>query len=148
MKARTLATVLVIAASVAKADLDIDRLVNAIGEVESGMDHSAVGDRARALGAWQMHSAAWADSNTWRKARGLKTYTRSNWRNPVVSRSMAKSYVEFIVARLSGYGRPITPETVYLAYTVGVTAYLRDGIEAASSAKVDASNRVGNIYRK
>jgi hypothetical protein len=61
---------------------------------------------------------------------------------------MAKSYVEFIAARLSGYGRPVTPETVYLAYTVGVTAYIRNGIEAASAQKVDASKRVGNIYRK
>jgi len=53
-----------------------------------------------------------------------------------------------IAARLSKFGHRVTPETIYLAYTVGITAYLRDGIEAASPAKVEASNRVGNLYRR
>jgi len=148
MSTKVIAAAVTMFAASVRADIDLDKLTTAVGMVESGMDHAAVGDRARALGAWQMHSAAWQDANTWRKAKGLKPYARSNWRNPVISRTMAKTYLEFIAARLSKYGRPVTPETVYLAYTVGVTAYLRDGIEAASAAKVEASNRVGNLYRR
>ena len=147
MTAKAIAATVALMAATVKG-VDMDKLTTAVGQIESGMDHAAVGDNARALGAWQMHSAAWHDANTWRKAKGLKPYARSNWRNPVISRTMAKSYLEFIAARLSKYGHRVTPETIYLAYTVGITAYLRDGIEAASPAKVEASNRVGNLYRR
>ena len=147
MTAKAIAAAVALMAATVKG-VDIDKLTTAVAHVESGMDHAAVGDNARALGAWQMHASAWQDANTWRKAKGLKTYSRSNWRNPVISRTMAKAYLEFIAARLSKYGHVVTPETIYLAYTVGITAYLRDGIEAASPEKVDASKRVGNLYRR
>lgn len=40
---------------------DIDRLLDAIAQVESGNDSDAIGDRGRAIGMYQIHRRYWRD---------------------------------------------------------------------------------------
>jgi len=41
--------------------IDWNTLVNAVGQVESGMLHRAIGDGGASRGAWQITRAAWQD---------------------------------------------------------------------------------------
>jgi hypothetical protein len=51
-----------LAAEAPEADFDeLERLLDAIAEVESGNDSKAVGDEGRAIGMYQLHRGYWRD---------------------------------------------------------------------------------------
>ena len=56
-----------------RAALAHHQLVVAVGNVESGMNHNALGDQRRARGAWQMWALAWIDGNGQLKKEGRQT---------------------------------------------------------------------------
>lgn len=124
-------------------------LTNAIGAVESGMDYAAVGDAGKALGAWQVHAAAWVTANQWRERNSLPKISRKAWRVPDNQRGIAVAYITWCRERLiaEGISNP-SPEQVYLAYSMGYSAAKAIGhsLVTAPKAKADAAERVGNIY--
>jgi len=132
-----------------KAELLI--LTNAIGAVESGMNYAAVGDAGKAVGAWQVHVAAWITANQWRERHGLPKISRKEWRVPENQRGIALAYVTWCKERLvdDGILKP-TPEQIYLAFTMGFSGAKSVGhsLVTAPKAKADAAERVGNIYRE
>ena len=81
-----------------------ERLLLAIGIAESHMNHLAVGDGGRALGAYQMHPEAWEDANAHLTAQGKLTHHRAAWRDSGVQKYMASAYLEVIRTRLRSYG--------------------------------------------
>jgi hypothetical protein len=95
-------------------------VLEAIGQVESGGDYTAVGDGGRALGRYQMHPAAWQDANEYRVAHGLPAYPRSKWREPSVQEGVAKAFLAVLEARLGldGYQHP-TPGLLALCWHRG-----------------------------
>lgn len=125
-------------------------LTNAIGAVESGMNYAAVGDGGKAVGAWQVHVAAWITANQWREKQGMPKVSRKEWRVPENQRAIAVAYVSWCRERLvdDGILNP-TPEQIYLAYSMGYSAAKAIGhsLVTAPRAKADAAERVGNIYR-
>lgn len=125
-------------------------LTNAIGAVESGMNYAAVGDGGKAVGAWQVHVAAWITANQWREKQGMPKVSRKEWRVPENQRAIAVAYVSWCRERLvdDGILNP-TPEQIYLAYSMGYSAAKAIGhsLVTAPKAKADAAERVGNIYR-
>ena len=126
-------------------------LTNAIGAVESGMNYAAVGDAGKALGAWQVHVAAWITANQWRIKQGLPSISRKEWRVPDNQRNIAVAYVTWCRDRLvdDGIANP-SPEQIYLAFTMGYSGAKAVGhsLVNAPKAKADAAERVGNIYRE
>jgi hypothetical protein len=124
-------------------------LVEAVGQVESGMNHFAVGDSGDALGAWQMHPAAWIDGNRQLKKEGQAMHPRGAYANPKASRSVASAYLRLCGARLreAGIKNP-SPQQYYLCFTMGYQAYKEAGFDPARCPKykVDAAIRVGHIF--
>tara|TARA_R100000808_G_scaffold6651_1_gene19585 strand:- start:2838 stop:3434 length:597 start_codon:yes stop_codon:yes gene_type:complete len=104
-------------------------LLDAIGRVESGLNHAAVGDGGAARGAWQMHRAAFEDASQWRKARGLEVWDYSKVHHPVVGRAYAYSYLAILDSRLKGVmgDREPTAADLYCAWNLGVRGYQRRG---------------------
>lgn len=125
--------------------------VNAVGTVESGLDYNAVGDRGAAVGAWQMHTVAWITANQWRKANEMPTLSRAQWKNQIVQRAMAMSYLSWCKEQLvkEGIAKP-THEQVYMMFAWGYTNFKEAGfdMDKAPAKKRDAAERVGNIYRE
>jgi hypothetical protein len=125
-------------------------LTNAIAQIESGCDYKAVGDKGAAVGAWQMHYAAWITANQWRKANGLTTIPRKAWQVPANQREVAIAYVSWCREKLIAAGvKDPTPEQIYIAYAWGMGNLSDVGMDFAKapSAKRNAAERVGNIYR-
>ena len=131
--------------------LDLDRLTEAVGQVETGMRHDAVGDYMSARGAWQMHQGAWKEAS----ARVDKSIARESWFfgavNPAVSRAYAKAYLSILADKLRTlYRRDPTPAEVYAAYRRGYGEFSRQGgdLSSLSRSVLDSCRRVENIYRK
>jgi hypothetical protein len=124
-------------------------LVQAVGDVESGMNHYAVGDGGSAVGAWQMHPGAWVDGNRQLKKEGQKMYPRGDYMNPKASRSVASAYLRLCGARLreAGISNP-SPQQYYLCFAMGFQAFKEAGFDPARCPKykVDAAIRVGHIF--
>lgn len=126
--------------------LDIDRLVDSIGQIESGMNHQAVGDGGAARGAWQLHKAAWADSG---KRLGLKF----NWayaHDATIGRKYAKAYVEIVVESLKKrLGRDPVPQEVYAAWRLGIGGFFsRGGYEGIPKSVKSSCERLANLYNR
>ena len=129
-------------ASLQASQVDDRRLLHAIGQVESGMVRSAVGDRGASLGCYQQGAAAWIDASRQLRSEGLPSYARSMWRSPVAQDTMALAYLRWIRSRLvaSGYQRP-TIEQIAVCWNRGTTNALRCGLPLTDYAK-----RVRTIY--
>jgi len=132
-----------------KAELVV--LVNCVGSVESGMDYAAVGDGGKAVGAWQMHVAAWITANQWRAGQGMPTVKRSGWQDKNAQRMMALSYLSWCKEQLEkgGVSNP-TPEQMYVCWGWGIGNFREAGFDVskAPAKKRDAAERVGNLYRE
>ena len=126
----------------------IDAVIPAVGMVESGMDHRAVGDSGRALGAWQVWSCAWATANEWRVKHRMTPVSRWRWRDPAAQRDIAFALLSWHRERLieNGVLRP-TVQQLYLSYAMGHAAFKRIGYNPllAPAAKRDAALRVQNL---
>jgi hypothetical protein len=123
--------------------------VNCVAAVESGHNYEAIGDKGAALGAWQMHTVAWITGNQWRKANDLPTLSRAQWKNPVVQRAMAMSYLSWCKEELvkAGKVKP-THQEIYMMFAWGFSNFKDAGfdIEKAPKAKREAAERVNNIF--
>lgn len=121
-----------------------DRVLEAIAQVESRGDPTAVGDGGRAVGAYQMHPAAWRDANAYRVAQGSPAYPRNRWREPRVQDGVAKAFLAVLEARLGrdGYQHP-TPGLLALCWHRGYA-----GAKARGFRLDDYSRRVETLTRK
>jgi len=130
-----------------KAELVV--LVNCVGQIESGMNHAAVGDGGKAVGAWQMHVAAWITANQWRKTKDMPTLKHSNWPDKNVQRMMALSYLSWCKEQLekAGFANP-TAEQIYMAYGWGFANFKDSGFDLskAPAHKQDAAKRCQNLF--
>lgn len=119
-----------------------EMLLMAIGIVESRLDHFAVGDGGRALGAYQMHPEAWQDANALLKSQGRRTYKRNAWRDSAVQKHMASAYLEVIRTRLRGAGYPYPTDAQLAAcWNLGPGGAIRNGLPLTDYAKRVASIR-------
>ena len=147
----TLAATLAAMNPVERDHAELVILTNSIAAVESGMNYAARGDSGKAVGAWQMHPAAWITANQWLAKHNLPTVPRREWRVPDNQRATALAYVKWCHQniRADGIDRP-SPEQIYLAFSMGYSAAKAAGhsLVNAPKAKADAAERVGNIYRE
>lgn len=108
---------------------DDTRLLAAIKVVESNGNPNAVGDSGAALGAYQMHDAAWNDANRLLASRGKPTYPRPKWRSPEAQEAVARAYLEVIRRQLSARGvtNP-SPAQLALCWNCGTAGALKRGL--------------------
>jgi Destabilase len=73
----------------ASGQSDIDRLLDAIASVESNANPRAVGDRGRALGAFQIHKRYWRDGT---RFLGV-SWSYDLARDPAKARQVVRAYL-------------------------------------------------------
>jgi hypothetical protein len=112
------------------------QILKAIGMVESRMNRGAIGDAGLALGAYQMHRAAWIDANAQLVSEGRRAHSRSFWRVAKVQDEVALAYLRVIRKRfrMAGLGEP-TPAMIAACWNKGFSGAMK----APSSANRYAS---------
>ena len=122
---------------------DDRRLLEAIGQVESGMNRNARGDNGLARGAYQLHASAWSDANLLLEMEGHYSYSFGQWRDATAQDMTALAYLRVIRSRLASLGIPTpTPEVIALCWNRGVL-----GAHRLNFAPNDYAIRVANLYR-
>lgn len=124
--------------------LNVDKLVDSIGQIESGMDHQAVGDRGAARGAWQLHREAWIDAGKRLKLKFPWPYAH----DASIGRKYARAYAELVIEQLQRkLERDPTVQEVYAAWRLGVGGFFKRGGYAGVSKSIKAScERLANVY--
>lgn len=127
MKSTILSAVVLLSMPGGVRAVEWKEVVHAIGEVESRMLHSSIGDGGASRGAWQICRAAWSDVSKDRKSKRLTVYPwKEGAHNPSVAFAYAKDLLAILNRRLShDLGRPPTVKELYAAYNLGL-----DGFEA------------------
>jgi hypothetical protein len=102
-----------------------DEFLKAVRVVESGDGVYTVGDNGESLGAFQLSEAAWLDVNSWRKARGLKTYNYDpTVFHSYISRVYASNYITILHDELTRkLHRNPTHAELYAAYNLGLKSF-------------------------
>lgn len=120
---RSITTIIIFASAILHAD--DSKLLRAISSVESNHDFKAIGDNGKALGAWQMHAAAWDEANRLIVSRGGPYTPRSKWRDGEAQRRIAEAYMQLIRQRLAkaGVANP-TDAQLALCWNCGVRGAL------------------------
>ena len=121
------------------------KFLKAVALVESGDKYNTIGDGGRALGKYQMHVSAWVDGNTWLKANGRKTWTRSSWLNPKAQDQVAYGFLQATKERLIRGGHEADPITIYLVYSMGYQGW-KDAGGMIPVDKADGAVRVANLF--
>ena len=126
----------------ASAQVDDQRLLNAIGQVESGLVRNAVGDRGRSLGQYQMSASAWKAASDLMRSEGLPVWSRSQWRNPLVQDAVALAYLRVIRSHLiaKGYANP-SVEQIAVCWNMGTAKATSRGMPLT-----DYAIRVKTLY--
>lgn len=130
---------MIIAAIILSVVMPSERLVDAVAHTESMSDNYAVGDRGRAIGAWQIWECAWDTANDYRELNGLVRIDR-NSANPEKHREIARWLLAWHIYRLrvNGVSNP-TDQQVYLSFAMGVKGFSRIGFNP---------KRVGRTHRR
>lgn len=117
-----------IAAILLAVAMPSEKMVTAVGMTESRMDHHAVGDRGRAITAWQIWPSAWDDANRFRSLNGLRPIPRT--KDPELARQLASWLLALHMDRLrkAGVVAP-TPQQVYLSYAMGFEGFRSIGFD-------------------
>ena len=111
------------------------RLLVALGQVESGGNRLAVGDRGAALGRYQLHASSWRDANAQLTRERLRTVPRSDWRTASSQDIVALAFLRDLRRRFALVGIP-NPTVTQLAsaWNLGFTAARRRGFPATDYA--------------
>ena len=124
------------------------KILDAIGQVESGMNRKARGDSGKAYGAYQMHRESWTQGNRQLEAEGLRTYALTSWRDATAQDMVALAYLRWLKARFrdEGYYHP-TPAQIALAWSLGFegASRLNFNSDHADEARRSHSERVANL---
>lgn len=105
-----------------------DDLIDKFAIIESNYNYEAVGDKGKALGAWQMHKQAVEESvvsiyrRTGTDLRGRYydfTYNMKFMKDPTVSRMLAKEYMLILEKQFVRLKVEVTPAKLYMAWNMG-----------------------------
>ena len=128
--------------------IDDVAVLSAIGQVETGMDYSASGDKGLSLGAYQLRRSAFIDGCTQLMREGKSAYSYDQWKDAKTQDTVALALLRSLRGRLASKGiTDPTAEQLALCWNMGFTAASRIGFDHRR-AKTDYAERVGNLTRK
>jgi hypothetical protein len=132
---RLLALLLAYASAEAKS-IVTDEYLDRVAMVESNYNYDAVGDKGKALGAWQMHEAAWRESCQYLSRKNyacvfsweeLSDNHKKFAKYPDISRLISKTYLQILEKQMLNAKIKVTPIALYMAYNMGFHgAYSKD----------------------
>ena len=125
---RLLALLLSYASVEAKSIITEDYL-DRVAMVESNYNYEAVGDKGKAIGAWQMHEAAFREACTY-LAHREDALGREQWlefskdhkkyaKDASIGRLACKAYLTILEKQMIKYKIKVTPISLYMAYNMG-----------------------------
>ena len=117
-------------------------LLEAIAQVESGMNRKAIG-AAGERGMYQVGREAWKDAEERLKAEGHYRFPWSKWRDATAQDMIAACHLRWIRANFKRVGKPDpTPEQIAVVWNLGWSAAV-----ARSFKPNDYALRVANLFR-
>lgn len=113
--------------SVEAKSIITEEFIDKVAVIESNFNYEAVGDKGKAIGAWQMHEPAWREACVYAAHNGI---ARSEWldfaehhkkfaKDPQVSRLACKAYFEILEKQMQRLKIKVTPIALYMAYNMG-----------------------------
>jgi len=110
-----------------------DKFLDSVAMIESNFNPNAVGDKGKALGAYQLHQEAWIDACKWMeyndKGAFVDNYAwmighigdqwKTRAKDPIISREVAKAYFLLLYYRFQRRGIKPTNIQLYMAYNMG-----------------------------
>ena len=120
-----------------------DQWVWALGEIETG-NRSVTGDRSKAAGPHQFHSAAWRQVSEERKRNHQHIFPYKLAYDAEVSAWYAKTWMLMLATRLAkDTGRWPRPAEVFLAHNLGYEGFRKIGFQVgnAPAKRYDAALR-------
>jgi hypothetical protein len=128
--------------------IDDVAVLAAIGQIETGGDYNAVGDRGLARGCFQLHRSAFIDGCTQLMREGKPGYSYDQWKDPVVQDTVALALLRSLRGRLASKGiTDPTAEQLALCWNMGFTSASRINFDV-TRAKTDYATRVANLASK
>jgi hypothetical protein len=120
-------------ASAKPAEIISEKFLDSVAMIESNFNPNAVGDKGKALGAYQLHESAWIDACKWMEINDNGTFKEgyswmtghitNQWKtrakDPVISRIVAKNYFLMLHYRFQKRGIKPTDIQLYMAYNLG-----------------------------
>lgn len=117
-------------ASVEAKSIITDDYLDKVAMIESNFNYDAVGDKGKAIGAYQMHEAAWREG-CFRLAH--TSSCRDHWlgfadkhkelaKDAIISRMVCKAYLEVLENQMKKdpwNKAGVTPVSLYMAYNMG-----------------------------
>lgn len=141
--------VIILTAVAARGSVVTSEFLDAMEQVESGMDAHAVGDQGRSRGSFQFHAAGWQMVNKWR-ARALKPEVPYSVgaHCRITARHFAFEYLRWLESNLAVALRrsPSRPE-LYAAWNLGPTGFRARGflLRRCPAGTRDAAERLENL---
>lgn len=105
-----------------------DAFLDKVAMIESNFNYEAVGDKGKAIGAWQMHEPAWREACLWvfrRDALGSHCWQniaddhKASAKDPIISRLIARSYFKILEEQMRRNSVEVTPIKLYMAWNMG-----------------------------
>jgi hypothetical protein len=120
-------------ASAKPAEVITDKFLDSVAMIESNFNPNAVGDKGKAIGAYQLHEDAWIDACKWMEHNDdgsykdgfswlvghINTQWKTRAKDPVISRIVAKNYFSLLHYRFKKRGINPTEIQLYMAYNMG-----------------------------
>ena len=123
-----------------------ERLLKAIGSVESGLDYAAIGDQGKARGAFQLHRSAWIDGCNQLRKEGKSIYSYDDWRSERIQDEVALAFIRCIRGRFRSIGiQDPSAAQIACVWNMGFAAARRINFDQKRTGS-DYSERVSNIY--
>lgn len=143
-----------VALAIAKAmsaEIEYERFLDALAQIESGGDHRKIGQQHE-RGAYQIRREAWTDVSAILKSQGKRTYGWTIWaHDPAMSRQYAAIYVRQLAARYTVHEHwGPTVRDLYCMWNLGYEGYRKRGFVYLSCppSTRDAAERLERLMNK
>lgn len=99
-----------------------------VAMVESNYNYEAVGDKGKAIGAWQMHEASWRESCQYLERKNyafiiswdeVADNRKKFAKDPDISRLVSRTYLQILEKQMLNAKIKVTPIGLYMAYNMG-----------------------------
>lgn len=118
-----------------------DGFLDKLAVIESSERCTAIGDKGRSLGCFQLKREAWDDAC--RRNGANWEYSKANAFNYPIARQVAQWHCEWIAERLKANGIKPTPMRVYMCYAMGFSGAMKNGLN--TNIDYPALNRARGI---
>jgi hypothetical protein len=139
-------------ASAKPAERITEKFLDSVAMIESNFNPNAVGDKGKALGAYQLHQDAWIDACKWMEINdngqfkqgyswlvgNINDQWKTRAKDPVISRIVAKAYFLLLYHRFQKRGIKPTDIQLYMAYNLGFGGAAKVGFNPESPLLPDA----------